>query len=237
MVDSSPLAYTAFDHDAYARSLPRDDFLGQIRRTVDGNPVSEEQMQLIEDTIVEMLQLDTTDRVLDLACGNGILSRRLFDKCCKLFGVDLSEFLISVAKEYFEKIPEYRFSQRDIVDFLRVDSECLTFNKAFCYGSFSYLSEPSARESLNLLYTRFPEISVFYIGNLPDYDRRDAFFTRSKPSEDDLRLHTTSIGIWRSEQEFCDLSRACGWRPFVHRMNDKFYSSSYRYDVLLKRDN
>jgi cyclopropane fatty-acyl-phospholipid synthase-like methyltransferase len=227
--------YKNFDHDEFARSKPRDDFLSQIRRTVDGKPVSEEQMQLIENSIVMGLKLIKKDRVLDLACGNGVLSKRLFEKCNELHGVDLSIFLISVAQEYFQNLPKYKFSQSDIVDFLRNDSECLNFNKVLCYGSFSYLSEKEAKQTLTLLYKRYPNVSHIYIGNLPDYKKNNLFFKYSKPSEEDLRLHTTTIGIWRSEEEFCSLSSKCGWRPTIHPMKKNFYSSSYRYDVLLKR--
>jgi cyclopropane fatty-acyl-phospholipid synthase-like methyltransferase len=228
--------YENFDHDEFSRSKPRDDFLGQIRRTVNGHPVSEEQMELIENSLVLGLQLSKEDKILDLACGNGILSKRLFEKCSGLHGVDLSAFLISVAQEYFQNMPRYKFSQSDIVDFLRNDSECLEFNKVICYGSFSYLSEEAAKETLSLLYTKYPNVSRVYIGNLPDYDKRHLFFTRSAPREELLQVHTTTIGIWRSEEEFCALSSECGWKPTIRHIDESFYSSKYRYDVLLKRE-
>jgi len=227
--------YKDFDHDKFARSKSRDDFLGQIRRTVNGQPVSDEQMELIVKTIVLELQLSKEDKVLDLACGNGVLSKRLFEQCSELRGVDLSGFLISVAQEYFQNSPKYEFYNSDIVDFLRNDSQCLKFNKVLCYGSFSYLSEEAAKETLTLLYQRYPNVSHIFIGNLPDYDKRHFFFMHSTPCDEDLRQHTTAIGIWRSEEEFCALSSECGWEPNICHMDENFYSSKYRYDVLLKR--
>ena len=214
--------YENFDYDEFARSMPRDDFLGQIRRTVNGHSVSEEQMDLIENSIVLGLQLSKEDKVLDLACGNGILSKRLFEKCRGLHGVDLSAFLISVAQEYFQNLPRYKFLQSDIVEFLRHDFECLKFNKVLCYGSFSYLSEEAAKETLTLLHARYPNVSCVYIGNLPDYDKRHLFFTRSALREEDLKKHTTTIGIWRSQEEFCALSSECGWKPTIHHMDENF---------------
>lgn len=232
---NSNIPYNEFNHDEFARTRPRNDFLGQIRRTVNGEPVSEEQMQLIVDAIISRLKLNKEDKVLDLACGNGVLSKRLFDQCAELNGVDLSSFLISVAQEYFQDLPYYKFIQSDIVDFLSNDSEPLKFNKALCYGSFSYLSQEAAKKTLILLRSRYPNISHVYIGNLPDYDKRHLFFTSSTPSEKDLHIHTTSIGIWRSEEDFCTLSSECGWKPTIYYMSNNFYSRKYRYDVLLEK--
>lgn len=237
MSDPINRSYIDFDHDEFARSRPRDDFFGQIRRTVNGKPVSEDQMELIEKTIATNLSLRPRDRVLDLACGNGALSCRLFGLCEELHGVDLSEFLISVAQEFFETGPKYTFSQHDMVDFLLNTQTPTRYNKALCYGSFSYLSESAAKQALSLLYSRFTNIERVYVGNLPDYDRRHMFFTQNMPSEVDLRSHTTAIGIWRSEPDFRALAIDCGWTPTIYRMEHEFYASQYRYDALLERHN
>ncbi len=80
--------YRKFDHDAYARSREADDFWGQIRRTVQGVPVSDDQIALIVDTIREALRLGPDDTLLDIACGNGALSQLLFGSCARYLGVD-----------------------------------------------------------------------------------------------------------------------------------------------------
>ena len=112
------ISYTDFNHDEYARSRPRNDFWGQIRRTVRGIPVDETQIELIVETIDTALNLNSNDTVLDLCCGNGALSSRISQKISGLIGVDSSEYLISIAKEYFEKIPKTVFSKSEIKEFL-----------------------------------------------------------------------------------------------------------------------
>ena len=93
--------YSKFDHDKYAKTRAPDDFWGQVRRTVQGVPVSEDQIKLIVSAISSALNMKSADTLLDLACGNGALSYLLFDYCAEYLGVDLSEYLISIAKENF----------------------------------------------------------------------------------------------------------------------------------------
>lgn len=224
-----------FDHDAFARGRKRNDFWGQIRRTVNGEPVGEEQIALILAAVRAGLDLRPDDVVLDLACGNGALSSRLFDECRAWRGVDFSEFLIDVAGEYFERVPTHTFALSDIVDYLRTDPDPQRYTKVLCYGSFSYLAERDAREALSLLGGRYVNVTRMFIGNLPDYAQRLAFYTQTVPATAEFRRNTTSIGIWRTEAEFGDLARAVGLRATFSRMPDDFYGARYRYDALLQR--
>jgi SAM-dependent methyltransferase len=225
-----------FDHDAHARTRPRDDFWGQIRRTVNGTPVSEEQISLIVDAIKASLSLQKPDVLLDLACGNGALSHRLFDACAGLMGVDLSEFLISVAKENFESAPHFRFEHSDAVAYLRAETSPERFSKALCYGSFSYFSQDAARETLCLLHDKFSHIKSVFIGNLPDKDLAASFYTQAMPAAAEIADHESTIGIWRTRGEFAELARDAGWHAQVQVMPSGFWAAHYRYDVLLTRN-
>lgn len=229
-------SYLKFDHDAYARTRARDDFWGQIRRTVRGTPVSEAQIQLIVDVVMASLQLDENDILLDLACGNGALSQRLFNACAEVHGVDLSEFLISVAKENFERVPRFLFKCADAVEYLRAETSPERFTKVLCYGSFSYFSKSAAEESLALLHDKFVNVKSVFIGNLPDRSRAADFYTVSAPSDEELIDHASAIGIWRSHEEFIALAKNTGWCAEIKIMPEDFWAAHYRYDVLLSRD-
>src|SRR5579875_3735648 len=66
------------DYDAYPRTLPRDDIWGQVRRTINGRRISEAEVQEIVAALRAALALACGDTLLDLACGNGALTARLF---------------------------------------------------------------------------------------------------------------------------------------------------------------
>ena len=223
------------DFKEYPKTLAPDDFWGQIKRSVNGQPVSEEQIQLIVATIKDALAFQPGDRLLDLACGNGALSRYFFDDCAEVYGVDYSEVLIEVAKCYFEQLPLRRFDLADVGEYIVAESDPARFTKVLCYGSFPYFPEATARLVLTRLCRDYSQVERVFIGNLPDLERHQDFYTDGRDHTAELKHHDSKIGIWRSAEEFCQLAADCGWQAHIQRMPKGFYTAHYRYDALLER--
>lgn len=227
--------YKKFDHNEHAKSRAPDDFWGQIRRTVQGEPVSDEQIKMIVDAIQAALRLKPDDKLLDLACGNGALSRLLFDSITEYQGVDFSEHLISVAKKNFEKLPGYRFVTQGAAEYVRQEAHPEKFTKVLCYGSFSYFPAADAAEVLRTLFDKFTNVQSVFIGNLPDKDRATAFYKEKQVSTEEMADHESQIGIWRTQNEFAQLAGDAGWKTKFSVMPAEYYAGYYRYDVLLSR--
>jgi cyclopropane fatty-acyl-phospholipid synthase-like methyltransferase len=223
-----------FDHDGYAKTRAPDDFWGQIRRTVHGIPVSDDQIKMIVDRIRHELHLTHGDSLLDIACGNGALSHFLFDSCAEYLGVDFSEYLISVAKTNFEILPNYRFLHQEATEYVRSEARPQRFRNVLCYGSFSYFSAGDAAEILRTLFEKFSNVQKVFIGNLPDKYLAAEFYKR-EPDIKELNDNTSQIGIWRTREEFMRLAYDAGWQVKFSKMPSEFYSSYYRYDALLSR--
>lgn len=229
------IPYAKFDHDTYARTRAPDDFWGQIRRTVQGQPVSDEQIKMIVQAIKWGLGMRSDDVLLDLACGNGALSFRLFDSCKEFVGVDLSEYLISVAKKNYEVLPRYRFLEQGAAEYVRLDPLPQRFSKVLCYGSFSYFPADDAADVLQLLFEKFSNVRTVYIGNLPDKERAAEFYKAKQPNAEELSDSSSQIGIWRTRSEFAQLAGNVGWKVRFSTMPADFYASYYRFDAVLSR--
>jgi cyclopropane fatty-acyl-phospholipid synthase-like methyltransferase len=227
--------YRKFDHNEHAKSRAPDDFWGQIRRTVQGEPVSDEQIKMIVAAIQAALQLKPDDKLLDLACGNGALSRLLFDSITEYQGVDFSDHLISIAKKNFEKLPGYRFVTLGAAEYVRQEMHPEIFTKVLCYGSFSYFPAADAAEVLRTLFDEFSNVQSVFIGNLPDKDRARAFYKEKQVSPEEMTDHESQIGIWRTQKEFAQLAGDAGWKARFSVMPAEYYAGYYRYDVLLSR--
>jgi hypothetical protein len=225
--------YQKFNHDNHARSCSEDDFLGQVRRTVRGVPVSLDQIDMISASINSGLELNQDDVLLELACGNGFVSQLLFNSCKGYLGIDQSEYLISVAKKKFEALPRYRFSLNNAIDYLDSETEPEKFTKVLCYAGFQYFPDRDALKILNILFNKFYNVQKIFIGNLPDKDRAHKFYTNIQPSSEELSDHETAIGVWRNKTRFKEL--VTGWNIAFSIMPDEFYCSHYRYDALLSR--
>lgn len=222
------------DFKEYPNTLSPTDFWGQVKRTVNGKPVSEQQITMIVESIRQALQFHPQDCLLDLACGNGALSRFFFGQCDEVLGVDFSEALINVARANFEQ-PKRNFVLSDVGKYVTQEPVAERFTKVLCYGSFPYFPEETARLVLQRLHTAFHSVERVFIGNLPDLDRHGAFFSDERDHTHELKDPESKIGIWRSEEDFRMLAADCGWVADFRHMPKAFYAAHYRYDVLLTR--
>ncbi len=228
---SSPKA----DNWEHHRTLDRDDLWRQVRRTVNGKPVSEEQIAMIVQAIRSKLQLRADDIMLDLACGNGALGSYLIDDCAMINGVDWSEYLIGVANSRFAVPDRTTFLVDDAAHYIENEPDPTRFTKVLCYGAFSYFSEADSVRVLTGLARRFVNVERIFVGNLPDAARADRFYPTGKDSGKELRDHSAPIGIWRSESELRVLGSMTGWKLEITIMPSDFYAAHYRFDAVLTR--
>ena len=219
----------------HPKTCSPDDFWGQVKRTVDGVPVSQDQIDLIVNAVVAGLELKQEDTLLDLCCGNGALSNLLFKHCKGGVGVDFSEYLISIADKHFSVPPDQTYILQDVVEFCEHPIAPHRFSKMLCYGSFPFIEHERAEALLRLLKSNFPSLKRVFIGNCADKELMAEFFgDRSiEPGiEDDP---DSPIGIWRTQDEFVSLANSCGWKAAIHKMPGQYYAAHYRYDVILTR--
>ena len=219
------------DYDTHARSQPREDLWGQVRRTVQGQPLPSEQIDMIVEAIVRQLDLRPDDVLLDLACGNGALSSRLQPFCTASLGVDVSGYLVDVAQERFAGRC-HGFTVGDAATFCETVPVAGRFTKALCYGSLSYLPDAEVGRMLRALHARLPWLERVLLGNLPDLARVDLF--RWPGVCLPLREPRSDLGVWRTVAEVANLA-APEWRVTASVMPPAFHAAHYRFDALLER--
>lgn len=77
-----------FDYLERPKQFDRKDFWQQVRRTINGQPISDDQIQLIVQQIAKGLSLGQRDRLLDIGCGNGALTVLLAPLAGEILGVE-----------------------------------------------------------------------------------------------------------------------------------------------------
>jgi cyclopropane fatty-acyl-phospholipid synthase-like methyltransferase len=224
-------------HKEHPKLKKQTDFWGQVSRSVNGQPVSEEQIKLIHEAIGRGLQFNGTEHLLDLGCGNSALSSYFFNKIDKYTGVDFSEYLIEIANKYFYEEHKTNFLVNDVISFVKTEINPLKYKKALCYGVFSYLSYSQAEELLNTLAREFKNIDTLYIGNLPNRSNAHNFYHDYIEYEPLLSDNLSAIGIWRTPEEMQLLAESCGWLSEISVMSSDFYAAHYRFDAILTRKN
>ncbi len=233
--DDKPVAdLPKWDYQEYPKTLPRDDFWGQGRRTIMGRRISEEEVGLLVDHIREQLRLEPSDVLLDIGCGNGALSARLFDDCAGYAGVDLSTYLIEVAQEFFERPPHYLFFNSDAAEFTELVDGPGRFTKGLCFAVLQYLPPEKVKAVLQILWDRFPNLHRVVLGNLPNREKAELFF-KDGYNESDLQQHESQIGKWWSTEEIVRLASSFGWEVGFSQMSEDVFNAKYRFDAVLTR--
>src|SRR5262245_5428415 len=126
--------------DRQPRKFAETDFARQVERTIGGNPYTQEQVQDVGDRIVAYMNLQPTDFLLDLCCGNGLLTARLAKHCAKVVGADFSLPLIQIARRYhqFANTEYHLMDARSLCQLagMRIGR----FNKFLMYGAVQHFS-------------------------------------------------------------------------------------------------
>jgi SAM-dependent methyltransferase len=219
-----------YDYTERPKQFERNDFWRQVRRTINGKPVDEAQIQLIVQQIVSVLCLVPTDRLLDIGCGNGALSARLESHIGELVGVDLSEYLIDVANEHFAS-PKMSFERKGVEDVIGQPS-FRKFNKGLLYGVSSFLDDETIARLVEWFFDQ--ESGALLFGNVRDRNFAVEFYG-AEPDPSELDNVGSSMGKWRTQAWYEQLAISRGVKVRFFKMPDEFYAAKYYFDVLMTK--
>ena len=224
-----------FDFDEYSRKFRDDDFLRQTMRTVKGQPVPLEQLDIVRKRIAEALSLVPGDQLLDLCCGNGHLAQPLISNLGRYLGIDAAENLIRIATKYFSMPPNVTFECQDAIGFVQAIKNTETFTKMLWYGSCQYFEDDAVISILKGLYCKSPELTHIFIGNLPDRDKHNLVLEEKHQTTEFLDNSLTVFGKWRTKEHMLSLAKQGNWLAEVWENESSYHGRHYRYDLCLLR--
>jgi predicted TPR repeat methyltransferase len=145
-----------------------EDLFFEVGKTVNQQPISEAAFQLSIDLIIRGLQLSRHDTVLELCCGNGLMTRRLAPLVAEIQAVDFAEHLIANARKFSPKA-NVSYICADAVAYLNELASSKTFvpskillGDALCYFEPTDLSE-MLQATIKLTGNRF----IFLASGIP----------------------------------------------------------------------
>ncbi|MDX1907240.1 MAG: class I SAM-dependent methyltransferase [Bacteroidia bacterium] len=206
----------------------------QVARTRVGQPVDEETLGQIVACISERLALRPEDHLLDVCCGNGVLTRHLALICRETVGVDISPPHIRLARAQ-HTAPGLTYLTGDATRLGDVlDS---TFDKICLYFSFQYL-DTYAKGLLAIqgMARLLKPGGRILLGDVPDSARLRVFFPRW---QDRARYYLqvasgrSPMGKFWSADEIRRIAAACGLRVSVLSQPTHLPYASYRTDYVL----
>jgi len=210
------------------------DLLRQVDRTVVGGLEPEEQIEILVKAVARALKLQHNDVLIDLCCGNGLVTARLSSLCRLIVGVDYSKDLIEIAK-ITNSASNITYVNRSVEDLLPLDLPPTGPTKICMNAGLQYFTGPMlhrllvslrglARVDVELLFTAVPDaekLERFY--NTPE--RRAEYQRRSAAGNE-------AIGTWWERSHLISIFRQAGYNATAVDQDPTLLTAHYRFDVL-----
>ncbi len=212
------------------------EFLQQVGKTISGQPITQAQFSAQLADIDSALKVNENDVVLDMCCGNGIITAQISKACNSIVGVDFSESLISIAKKY-NSLNNEKYYCMSALDSEIKNISTKPFTKIYMYEALQHFEEADLQKLLFLIRDIATSDAIIFFGGIPDNDRIWYFYDTEERRQDYWRRKSEgreAIGTWWNRNYITDVCRLCRFDNVFLDQNPVLYSAHYRFDVQLK---
>lgn len=216
----------------YGKQAQSKDPQTQVLRTINKLPIEKEKWEFCLEYIEGQLEVNASDDILDLCCGNGLISQRLSPKCNSVVAVDVSEDLL-----HGIDVKKYPNIKPICSDIRKLDFKEGAFSKIIIYAAIQYLS---LKETV-LLFENVKKWlrpgGIFFIGDIPDHSKRWTFFN-SKEREavyfNTVKEEADIVGTWFDSEWLKKLADYSGFKQaeLIEQHPDMIYYF-FRFDMKI----
>ena len=213
--------------------LSGQDYFKQVGRTFHGANYSEREMCVLVTRILTFLEASREKTLLELACGNGMLTSRIAPYFKHVTAVDFSVPLIEVARTQFAcGNVEYAVGDARHLNVVGARFDC-----ALIYFAFQYFTPSDARKVFRRLAGLVKPGGRVLLGDVADRDRIWNFYRgltgRLKYARDEIRGQPI-IGYWWRPSELLKAATELQWKLSVHYQHAEMPNHYFRYDAVLE---
>ena len=213
-----------------------DELFAQVDRTVSGRAVSSSELQLIVEAVVDGIRLAGPDTLLDLCCGNGLITKQFALHCQAVIGVDYSEYLIGVAKQD-TSVGNVTYVLGSVEDLDSLDFGPCAPTKVSINGGLQHFTLAMLQDLLESLNRRAKPVTDMIFTEVPDADRLFAFYNTPERREEFHRRRAAGlepIGTWWAREEMAAVLDEHGYETTFPPLRDGRLTNHYRFDVVAK---
>jgi len=214
-----------------------DDLLAQVGKTQLGKPVEAAQVDVLVEHLAGTLALTSSDRALDLGCGNGLLTARLAPRVAEVVGLDYSAALLEDAATH-SSAPNIGYRQADLRAASAISLPPGPWTAAWSVEVVQNLDPASLVELLRFLADAMSDDMRFLASGIPDQARIRSFYD----TEERWSLHLENerngreqMGRWWEKAELEDAAAQAGLSVRFVALPSSYYTAHYRTDALFTR--
>ena len=184
------------------------DLFFEVGKTVNQQPISEEALRLSIGLITKGLKLTNKDRILELCCGNGLITKHLASLVDQVYAVDFVERLIEHARK-FRSAPNIHYVCADALGYLEqlMKNGLYVPSKVLLGDALGYFEPHALGDVLAGLKRLTGNNFIFMATGIPSEELKYNFYNTPERvhryKENQLRVNNTNDGIgrwWRKEE-------------------------------------
>jgi ubiquinone/menaquinone biosynthesis C-methylase UbiE len=182
--------------------------------------------------------LEKDDIVLDLCCGNGLITKELARQCKGVVGIDFSQPLLEIANQNHQST-NVSYKNMNVLDLDKMPPLASgSFNKVLMYAGLQYFRKRELIIILRNILRLSSKNCTILFGDVPDRTKKWKFYNTPK-----RRLMYVvrkmfgreAIGTWWDKgfiRRICEqLDLLCEFKE----QRKELHTSHYRFDVLISR--
>lgn len=211
-----------------------DDPCKQVGRTQNRKNYSTDDIDLLTRRILDFLKADPGKDLLELACGNGMVTHRIAPHFKSVKAVDFSRPLIEQARKNFAR-DNVEYAVGDAVE---LGGEEGRYDAILVYFAFQYFEPAQAR----VMFSHFQRLlrpgGRILLGEVADGDRVWNFYRGFRGRwryYTDLLRGTPIIGYWWKPAELLQLADDAGFRLTLSYLPKGFPGHYFRMDAVFER--
>ncbi len=216
--------------DHHARAVSSDEPYRRVQRVCQKREMGDAQFQHAASYVVSQLDLELNHVVLDLCCGNGLLSDALEPWCQKIVGVDFCKPLL--------KDLVCRTAGKTVAvaaNALKVSFTASAFDRVLIAAALQYFELGETIRLFRNAATFLKPGGILLVTEVPDSARMWCFFDDAEREDAYFRNRendTPILGTWFDRTWLVNLARHAGFRSAVASdQPSDFLYSHYRFDL------
>jgi len=205
----------------------------QVARTKEGKIISNNNWQKTVQSIFKIIQIKENQIVLDLCCGNGLLSKELAWNCKKVVSVDYSQELLD---KFVTKAGNIEKMQSNA---LNVQFDNNNFDVIIIYFAIQHFTEQEAIELIGKCKNWLKPGGKLLVGDIPELEKKWEFYSTKK-----YRVNYISsiikdepiIGTWFSREFYKSVGEYYNFSETNIIDQEEFMiNHNIRFDVLYEK--
>ena len=224
--------------EVYPKRVGGTDFLEQVGKTVKGQPITDVQFKRILSQIGDQLHLEKDDTLLDLCCGNGLITKELGRSCRMVVGIDFSQPLVDVANQHHQAA-NVVYQRMNVLELDKLPPMVPgLFSKVLMYEALQNFRKQDLKRLLENVLKLSSRDVVILLGSIPDHARKWRFYNTPKRKLAHLArrmLGTDPIGTWWKRGDIHTTCKQFGLQCKFQEQHKELHTSHYRFDAVMFR--